>query len=80
MQKNIVRKSLVLGMIMLFVGVGVTIIPYTFLKTSKANPDNVILSDDEQPIVDRVLRKEGVNLADFEIEIEAGNFFKTRAR
>jgi tRNA pseudouridine13 synthase len=42
--------------------------------------ESVTLSFDEQRIVDRVLMKEGLTLADFAIESETGNFFKTRAR
>jgi tRNA pseudouridine13 synthase len=37
-------------------------------------------SDDEQRIVGRILAKEGVALADFSIEADTGNFFKTRLR
>jgi tRNA pseudouridine13 synthase len=51
-------------------------IPGTFQTIS----DSVTLYDVEQRIVDRVLIKEGLTLADFEIESETGNFFKTRAR
>jgi tRNA pseudouridine13 synthase len=42
--------------------------------------ETVTLSYDEQRIVDRVLMKEGLTLADFAIESETGNFFKTRPR
>jgi tRNA pseudouridine13 synthase len=51
-------------------------IPGTFQTIS----ESVTLSDVEQRIVDRVLIKEGLTLADFAIESETGNFFKTRAR
>jgi len=51
-------------------------IPGTFQTIS----ESVTLSDVEQRIVDRVLMKEGLTLADFGIESETGNFFKTRAR
>jgi len=37
-------------------------------------------SDDEQGIVDQILAKERLTLADFKIEAETGNFFKSRAR
>jgi tRNA pseudouridine13 synthase len=51
-------------------------IPGTFQTIS----ETVTLSFDEQRIVDRVLTKEGLTLADFAIESETGNFFKTRPR
>ncbi len=51
-------------------------IPETFQTIS----ESVTLSFDEQQIVDRVLMKEGLTLADFAIESETGNFFKTHAR
>jgi tRNA pseudouridine13 synthase len=51
-------------------------IPGTFQTIS----ESVTLSFDEHRIVDRVLIKEGLTLADFGIEAETGNFFKTRAR
>jgi len=51
-------------------------IPGTFLTIS----ETVTLSYDEQQIVDRILTKEGLTLADFAIESETGNFFKTRPR
>jgi len=51
-------------------------IPGTFLTIS----ETVTLSYDEQQIVDRVLTREGLTLADFAIESETGNFFKTRPR
>ena len=51
-------------------------IPETFQTIS----ENVTLTFDEQRIVDCVLTKEGLTLADFAIESETGNFFKTRAR
>ena len=51
-------------------------IPGTFQTIS----ESVTLSFNEQRIVDRVLMKEGLTLADFRIEAETGNFFKTRAR
>jgi tRNA pseudouridine13 synthase len=51
-------------------------IPGTFQTIS----ESVTLSDVEQRIVYRVLMKEGLTLADFAIEPETGNFFKTRAR
>ena len=51
-------------------------IPETFQTIS----ENVTVSLEEQRIVDRVLTKEGLTLADFAIESETGNFFKTRAR
>jgi tRNA pseudouridine13 synthase len=51
-------------------------IPETFQTIS----ENVTVSLEEQRIVARVLTKEGLTLADFAIESETGNFFKTRAR
>jgi len=51
-------------------------IPKTFLTIS----ETALFSEDEQRIVDRILAKEGLILADFKIEAETGNFFKTRAR
>jgi tRNA pseudouridine13 synthase len=51
-------------------------IPGTFQTIS----ESVTLSNVEQRIVDRVLMKEGLALTDFAIEMETGNFFKTRAR
>lgn len=42
--------------------------------------DQMSITDDEKNIVDRVLTKEGLRVADFKIEEETGNFFKTRAR
>jgi tRNA pseudouridine13 synthase len=51
-------------------------IPETFQTISEA----VTLSYDEQRIVDRVLMKEELTLADFAIESATGNFFKTRPR
>jgi tRNA(Glu) U13 pseudouridine synthase TruD len=40
----------------------------------------VILSGFEQQIVERVITKQGITLADFDIEETTGNFFKTRKR
>jgi tRNA pseudouridine13 synthase len=51
-------------------------IPPTFQTIS----DHMIVSDNEQQIIDHVLVKEGITLPDFNIEAETGNFFKTRAR
>ena len=51
-------------------------IPQTFQTIS----ENAAFSTDEQRIIDHVLMKEGLKLADFEIESETGNFFKTRTR
>lgn len=42
--------------------------------------ETAMFSEDERRIVDRILAKEGLTLADFKIETETGNFFKTRAR
>ena len=42
--------------------------------------DQMSITDDEKNIVNRVLAKEGLRVADFKIEEETGNFFKTRAR
>jgi tRNA pseudouridine13 synthase len=49
-------------------------------KTFQTISENAAFSDEEQRIIDQVLMKEGLQLADFEIESETGNFFKTRAR
>jgi tRNA pseudouridine13 synthase len=51
-------------------------IPHTFQTLS----DQMTISDGEHCFIDRVLAKEGLRLADFSIEDETGNFFKTRAR
>lgn len=51
-------------------------IPQTFQTIS----DQMKTSLDEQQIVDHVLTKEGVQIADFAIEEQTGSFFKTRAR
>jgi tRNA pseudouridine13 synthase len=51
-------------------------IPKTFLTIS----ETAMFPEGEQRIVDRILAKEGLTLADFKIEAETGNFFKTRAR
>jgi tRNA pseudouridine13 synthase len=51
-------------------------IPQTFQTIS----DQMTLAENERQVVDRVLAKEGLRLADFGIEDETGNFFKTRAR
>jgi tRNA pseudouridine13 synthase len=51
-------------------------IPHTFQTIS----DKMTISDGEHCFIDRVLAKEGLRLADFNIEDETGNFFKTRAR
>ncbi len=40
----------------------------------------VILSEFDQQIVDRVITKQGITLADFDIEEATTNFFKTRKR
>ncbi|HVQ01659.1 MAG TPA: tRNA pseudouridine(13) synthase TruD [Candidatus Thermoplasmatota archaeon] len=42
--------------------------------------ETAVFSEQERRIVDRILAKEGLTLADFKIEAETGNFFKTRAR
>jgi tRNA pseudouridine13 synthase len=52
----------------------------TIQKTFLTISETAMFSEDEQRIVDRILAKEGVTLADFKIEAETGNFFKTRAR
>lgn len=51
-------------------------IPQTFQTIS----DQMKSSPDEQQVIDRVLLKEGLRIADFAIEKQTGNFFKTRAR
>ncbi len=51
-------------------------IPQTFQTIS----DQMTATDDEQQIIDRVLFKERLRLADYKIESETGSFFKTRAR
>lgn len=51
-------------------------IPLTFQTIS----DQMMVSDNEQQVIDHVLAKEGLTLADFKIEEETGNFFKTRPR
>jgi tRNA pseudouridine13 synthase len=51
-------------------------IPSTFQTIS----ETALFSDLEQLIVTRVLGKEELRLADFRIEAETGNFFKTRSR
>jgi tRNA pseudouridine13 synthase len=51
-------------------------IPQTFQTISQT----ALFSEDEQRIVNHVLAKEKLSLADFSIEDETGNFFKTRAR
>jgi len=51
-------------------------IPETFQTIS----ERVTLSEVEQRIVDCVLTKERLTLTDFAIELETGNFFKTRPR
>ncbi|DAC73117.1 MAG TPA: tRNA pseudouridine(13) synthase TruD [Thermoplasmata archaeon] len=51
-------------------------IPLTFLTIS----ETAMFTDGEQQIVSSVLEKEGLQLPEFRIEEEAGNFFKTRAR
>jgi tRNA pseudouridine13 synthase len=52
----------------------------TIQKTFITISETAMFSEDEQRIADRILAKEGVMLADFKIEAETGNFFKTRAR
>lgn len=42
--------------------------------------ETAMFSEDEQKIVDKILTKEELTLADFKIEAETGNFFKTRSR
>lgn len=51
-------------------------IPQTFLTIS----NQMIVPESEKQVIDRVIAKEYLKLADFNIEDEAGNFFKTRAR
>jgi tRNA pseudouridine13 synthase len=51
-------------------------IPQTFQTIS----DQMTIPDDERQIIDRVLLKERLKLADYKIESETGSFFKTRAR
>jgi tRNA pseudouridine13 synthase len=51
-------------------------IPQTFQTIS----DIMTITEKERQIIDQVLAKEELTLADFRIEDEAGNFFKTRAR
>jgi len=51
-------------------------IPSTFPTIS----DTAVFSDGERQIITRILGKEGLRLADFRIEAETGNFFKTRVR
>jgi len=51
-------------------------IPQTFQTIS----ETMLFSEGEQRIVGHVLAKENLSLADFAIENETGNFFKTRAR
>jgi tRNA pseudouridine13 synthase len=51
-------------------------IPQTFLTIS----ETAMFTKDEQWIVSTVLAKEELQLTDFKIEEETGNFFKTRAR
>jgi tRNA pseudouridine13 synthase len=51
-------------------------IPQTFQTIS----ETALFSEDEQGIVNRVLTKENLAIADFAIEHETGNFFKARAR
>jgi len=50
--------------------------PQTFLTIS----ETVMFTNDEQLIITTVLAKEKLQLTDFKIEEETGNFFKTRAR
>ncbi len=42
--------------------------------------ETAVLPEDQKRIVNKVLMREGLTLADFKIEVETGNFFKTRAR
>jgi len=51
-------------------------IPQTFLTIS----NQMIVPESEKQVIDRVIAKEHLKLADFNIEDETGNFFKTRAR
>ncbi len=51
-------------------------IPQTFQTIS----DLMTITEKERQIIDHVLAKEGLMLADFRIEDETNNFFKTRAR
>lgn len=51
-------------------------IPQTFQTMS----DQMTITDDERKVIDHVLAKEGLRLADFRIEDETGNFFRTRGR
>ena len=52
----------------------------TILETFQTISETALFSEYEQRIVDRVLAKERLSLADFNIENETGNFFKTRPR
>jgi tRNA pseudouridine13 synthase len=51
-------------------------IPETFQTIS----DQMILSGDQTQILNRVLVKQGLQLADFKLNEDTGNFFKTRPR
>ncbi|HWR62778.1 MAG TPA: tRNA pseudouridine(13) synthase TruD [Candidatus Thermoplasmatota archaeon] len=51
-------------------------IPQTFQTIS----DQMTATDVERQIIDRILLKERLKLADYTIESETGSFFKTRAR
>jgi len=51
-------------------------VPQTFQTIS----DQMQVADYEKQVIDHVLAKEGLRVADFRIEDETGNFFKTRAR
>lgn len=51
-------------------------IPQTFLSISEI----AMFTHDEQRIVSTILSKEKLQLTDFKIEEETGNFFKTRPR
>jgi tRNA pseudouridine13 synthase len=51
-------------------------IPQTFQTIS----DQMTATDDERQIIDRILLKERLKLADYTIESETGSFFKTRER
>lgn len=49
-------------------------------RTFKSLSDQMTPSDFEKPIIDKVLSKEGIKLADFRIKDDTGNFFKSNDR
>jgi len=51
-------------------------IPLTFQTIN----NQMEVANDERQVIEHVLTKEGLRFADFRIEDETGNFFKTRAR